>query len=514
MKTLCTLLLLTCSEFLQAQSWSQVGLGADQSAYCFLEDTTNHLWYVGGSFTTLDGQSINRIAVSSNGYTFTQVGSGFDGPVYTLAFYNGELYAGGNFTMSGVTTVNHIAKWNGVTWQSLGGGAQSSVLSLEVYQGELYTGGQFGTVSGMLNTKGIAKWNGSTWSSVGGGTSGFQTDVYTLKVYNNELYAGGTFYSIGGVSSQGVARWNGIVWSSVSGVGTSGGVPYTSITYSNRWFVGGNISTIDGVITYDIASWDGSNWFSEGDVSIPPVRCFSVHNNTLYVGGAFTAISVSSEKVAYFNGVTWSQVGAGFDADVNALGSFNGHLYAGGNFHFSGATPIEHFAIWDDTSLPVELCSFTCAHTDSIVSLRWVTLSEINSGHFVVSISLDGISYTDMFSVPAVGNTTTTHTYSFDDHSPPPGTVYYKLTEFDFGGRVAGVWNCVSIVPPQIRMVYRSDTDLLECGGCDDCVTVYNMMGSVVFKGYLPVVLGALPNGSYCARSIIKDEAYFFIVSK
>lgn len=507
MKTLQIVFLLFCCEYGQAQTWSQVGLGADQSPYCFLEDTISHLWYVGGSFTNLNGQPVNRIGVSTNGYTFTQVGAGFNGPVYALVFYNGELYAGGNFTMSGATPVNYIAKWDGATWQTVGGGSNFLVTAMAVYQSELCAGGQFGNASGVLNTKGIAKWNGAVWSTVGGGTSGFSINLQALEVYNNELYAGGNFTNMGGTPADGLAKWNGSTWTAI---GCGGGQVFDFEVYNNKLFTVGNIPSIGGNSMYHLCFYDGANWVSVGSTGFP--YCLTKFNGILYVGGAFTAISLPAEKVAYLNGAVWSQVGMGFDDNVNVLGSFNGHLYAGGSFHFSGTTPIEHFAIWDDTSLPVELCSFTCVYTDSIVSLRWVTLSEINSGHFVVSISLDGISYTDMFSVPAVGNTTTTHTYSFDDHSPPPGTAYYKLTEFDFGGRVAGVWNCVSVVPPQIRMMYHSTTQLLECGGCDDSVTIYNADGEIIREGPLPMRVNSLSRGVYSAYSPRAQKSVRFVV--
>jgi hypothetical protein len=462
---------------------------------------------VGGSFTSLNGQSVNRIAVSSNGYTFTQVGAGFNGPVYALAFYNGELYAGGNFTMSGGTPVNYIAKWNGTSWQTVGSGVNSLVNTMMVYQNELYIGGLFSNASGILGTSGIAKWNGSVWSSVGGGTSGFITDVHALEVYNNELYAGGNFTNIGGIFADGLAKWNGLVWTPI---GCGSGQIFDFEVYNGNLFVAGDITLIGSVSITNLGFYNGVSWFDIGSTGFP--YCMTVFNNTLYTGGAFTSISFSAEKVAYFDGALWYQVGMGFDDNVNVLGSFNGHLYAGGNFHFSGSTPIEHFAIWDDTSLPVELCSFTCTYADSIVSLRWVTLSEINSDHFIVSVSLDGISYTDMFSVPAVGNTTTTHTYLFDDHFPPSGTVYYKLIEFDFSGRVAGIWNCVCVVPPQIRMVYHSGTRILECGGCSDSVTIYNAKGEVVSESYLPVKVDTFSNGVYCAYATRAGKSFRFLV--
>ncbi|MBM4166951.1 MAG: hypothetical protein FJ218_08570, partial [Ignavibacteria bacterium] len=128
-------------------------------------------------------------------------GNGLNGTVYCFAIYNGELYAGGNFTIAGTSVVN-IAKLNNDTWEGIGTlGLSGPVLSLAVHQNELYVGGKFSTVDG-ITANNIAKWNSTNWQSVG---EGFDDTVYALISYRNLLYAGGAFKTSGGITVNHIA---------------------------------------------------------------------------------------------------------------------------------------------------------------------------------------------------------------------------------------------------------------------------------------------------------------------
>ena len=60
------------------------------------------------------------------------------GIVYSLADYNGDIYAGGSFWRTGGSDyVNHIAKWNGTNWSTVGEGTDFASAALAVYDGNL-----------------------------------------------------------------------------------------------------------------------------------------------------------------------------------------------------------------------------------------------------------------------------------------------------------------------------------------------------------------------------------------
>lgn len=73
----------------------------------------------------------------------------------------------------------------------------------------------------------------------------------------------------------------------------------------------------------------------------------------VYVGGSILAVGdVAVHNVARLvttGGVvtSWSGLGDGFDGGVKALAVHDGHVVAGGLFHRSGATRLEHVARWD-----------------------------------------------------------------------------------------------------------------------------------------------------------------------
>jgi hypothetical protein len=68
-----------------------------------------------------------------------------DNVVDALKVYNGELMAGGDFTVAGGATCNSIARWNGSAWQPLRSGMDDCVYALTGYNGELVAGGSFTT---------------------------------------------------------------------------------------------------------------------------------------------------------------------------------------------------------------------------------------------------------------------------------------------------------------------------------------------------------------------------------
>ena len=165
--------------------------------------------YVGGNFDYCGGEISHVARWDSSSGDWSAMGSGLNGPVSVLAAdQDGNLYAGGSFTMAGGTTMNHIARWDSVSgsWSPLGSGVNGAVTSLAVDRGgNLYVGGNF-TTAGEMGAANVAKWNTSSasWSALGSGTNGA---VYALAVVGNDLYAGGGFTIAGGKASSYIARW-------------------------------------------------------------------------------------------------------------------------------------------------------------------------------------------------------------------------------------------------------------------------------------------------------------------
>ena len=91
--------------------------------------------------------------------------------------------------------------------------------------------------------------------------------------------------------------------------------------------------------------------------------------------------------------------------------------------------------------LSVELFSFSGRKEGAHNLLTWTTSQENNLGHFEIEISKDGLTFTNIGSLMANGNTTNRSDYSFTDANPASGFVYYrlKMVDRDAGFRYSNV---------------------------------------------------------------------------
>jgi hypothetical protein len=87
------------------------------------------------------------------------------------------------------------------------------------------------------------------------------------------------------------------------------------------------------------------------------------------------------------------------------------------------------------TALPVQFVSFdaTLAAANEI-KLEWVTAFEKEASYFQPERSLDGIHFTPLGTIAAVGNSSSLNAYHYTDHYLPRGTVYYRVAEYDVNG--------------------------------------------------------------------------------
>ncbi len=85
-------------------------------------------------------------------------------------------------------------------------------------------------------------------------------------------------------------------------------------------------------------------------------------------------------------------------------------------------------------TFPVVWGNFTAAKKGNTGALNWNTLQEINTNKFVVERSTDGINFSTIGTVAALGNSSTSKSYSFTDVTPLNGTDYYRLKHVDKDG--------------------------------------------------------------------------------
>lgn len=84
--------------------------------------------------------------------------------------------------------------------------------------------------------------------------------------------------------------------------------------------------------------------------------------------------------------------------------------------------------------LPVNLIDYTAQAGEKQVNLNWQTASETNSDYFVIDRSSDMQEWTQVGTMPAAGNSTTTRLYFMRDIEPLAGVSYYRLRQYDING--------------------------------------------------------------------------------
>lgn len=82
--------------------------------------------------------------------------------------------------------------------------------------------------------------------------------------------------------------------------------------------------------------------------------------------------------------------------------------------------------------LPLNWVAFTGKLVQGKVALQWKTANEVNTSHFDVERSKNGIDFTKIGQVAAKG--LANNSYAFDDVSPVKGLNYYRLKQWDKDG--------------------------------------------------------------------------------
>ncbi len=310
------------------------------------------LVYAGGRFTTIGGQSRNRIAAlnaSGTGTATSWTAGNVNGNVFALAVSGGVVYAGGAFTTIGGQTRNKIAaldaSGNATSWNP---NADNNVNALALSGGVVYAGGEFGTIGGQTRDAIAAldaSGNATSWTA-----GAVSANVFALAVSGGVVYAGGNFTAIGGQTRSSIAAldtatgnvtsWNPIANNYVYALAASGGLVYA----------GGSFTMIGGQTRNRIAALDASgNVTSWNPNASSSVESLAVSGGVVYAGGYFTTIGGQTRfYIAALdssgNATPWNPMA---DSTVAGLAVSGGLVYAGGQFTWIGGQDRNFIAALD-----------------------------------------------------------------------------------------------------------------------------------------------------------------------
>lgn len=186
---------------------------------------------------------------------------------------------------------------------------------------------------------------GGNWHNCGG------QNYVAMDVYTSAVDAAG-FLHVGG--SGGIKKWDGADWTDVVAASEVNGTIYEiKFDASGNMYAGGAFTTIDGVSANRIAKWDGSTWSALGSGMNGQVWTITFDNSgNVLAGGNFTTSGGSSaNRIAKWDGTSWSTFGTGANGNVESLAFDNsGTLYVGGWFTSIAGVTANRIAKWDGST--------------------------------------------------------------------------------------------------------------------------------------------------------------------
>ena len=127
-------------------------------------------WYIGGSFTNIEGETRNNIARINSDGSLHDWDPNANGTVWAIAVSDTDLYAAGYFTSIGGETRNYItaidtSTGNATQWDP---NANNVVLAIAVSGTNVYAGGYFSHIGGETRNRIAAidtsTGNATTWN--------------------------------------------------------------------------------------------------------------------------------------------------------------------------------------------------------------------------------------------------------------------------------------------------------------------------------------------------------------
>lgn len=160
--------------------------------------------------------------------------------------------------------------------------------------------------------------------------------------------------------------------------------------------------------------------------------------------------------------------------------------------------------------VPLRLLSFDAFKNDNKVKLNWKTDNEINTSHFDVERSVNGIDFKKIGAVTAL-NRSGINQYSFDDMNPADGVNLYRLKQvdidakFEYSNTVKILFSAkINIIVYPNPAINKLNIQLTGAGASKWMSSIYDLSGKLVYQqtniaagSLLQVNVTAFAKGNY-----------------
>lgn len=308
-------------------------------------------FYIAGAFTSVGGQTRNRLAHINSLGQVTSWDPNADNSVNAIVLSGSTIYIGGSFTNVGGQARNYIAAIDATTglattWNP---NANNSINAIIVNGSSVFVGGTFTTIGGQprnnIAALDLTTGNATAWNP----NADFL--VSALALDGSTIYAGGTFTNIGGqarariaaldVSTGLATSWNPASSAQVNCIAISGTTVYA----------GGAFTTIGGqarnrVAALDITTGTANTWNPNASAT---VRSIVVNGTNVYLGGDF--LSVGGQTRNRIAEIDAAGLATSWNPDANStvftLTKDGTDVYAGGAFAYIGGKARNRIAALD-----------------------------------------------------------------------------------------------------------------------------------------------------------------------
>ncbi|CAN5807280.1 hypothetical protein BH11BAC3_BH11BAC3_17000 [soil metagenome] len=174
------------------------------------------------------------------------------------------------------------------------------------------------------------------------------------------------------------------------------------------------------------------------------------------------------------------------------------------------------------TTVPVRLVNFTARRSNGVNILNWSTQLELNTNHFVVERSTNGVNFVSIGQVTAVGNSSTVHNYTFTDLHPSRGNNYYRLrtVEKDNTSKLSDTRRIRNDGIADVNIFPNPVTSKLSISinadkASDGQLSITDLSGKIVYTStvklpqgntILPVSMNNMASGTYLIKIQLNDD--------